>query len=76
MAAAITPEDIEQGFVRPLRSSVMHAPCGRPSAMKPEQAKEMARDPKSWTTCWCMVCGRRLPVEQFTWAADGEPVGS
>lgn len=76
MTAALTPEDQTAGMVRPLRTRVVHkAPCGRESAMKLEQAHDMARDPQSWTTCWCMVCGRRLPIADFTWS-DGEPVGS
>ena len=72
---ALTLEQLGDGFVRPLRTRVIHTFCERPSAVASGQAEDMAKDPKSWSTCWCGVCGRRLPIDQFTWA-DGEPVGS
>lgn len=72
----LSPQDIEAGFVRPLRTSVLHTFCGgMPSIMKPQQAFDMARDPQSWTTCWCVTCGRRLPADQFNWP-DGAKVGT
>jgi hypothetical protein len=83
MTNELTDQERAQGFVRPLRTRVLHttaAPgrpvCGRPSAMSIGQAEDMAKDPASWTSCWCAVCGRRLPVNQFTWQADGSPVGT
>jgi hypothetical protein len=73
---ALSLDDIEKGYVRPLRRQVVHRePCGRPTEMHLAQAEDMARDPHSWSTCYCGICGRRLPLEQFTWA-DGSPVGS
>lgn len=73
----LTASELTQGYVRPLRTRVIHAFCGRPSAMMSGQAEDLARDPKSplWDSCWCGICGRRLPMREFTWA-DGEPVGS
>jgi hypothetical protein len=71
----LTPEEAAAGFARPLRTRVLHT-CGAQSSMQLAQAEDMARDPKSWSTCWCMVCGRRLPIEQFTWAADGQTIGT
>lgn len=77
-ALALTPEEEAAGFVRPLRTRVIHntPSCGRPSAMASGQAEDMAKDPNLWSTCWCAVCGRRLPVNQFTWHPDGSAVGS
>jgi hypothetical protein len=76
---ALTDKEQAAGFVRPLRTRVIHntPACGRPSAMGVGQAEDLARDPKDpqWSTCWCGICGRRLPIDQFTWA-DGSPVGS
>lgn len=73
---ALTAEDIANGFTRPVRATVIHDDCGRPSDMTVPQRLDMARDPRSWKTCWCNVCGRRLPVNQFKWAIDGERVGT
>lgn len=71
----LTEQELAAGFVRPLRLRVLHIFCGRPSAVMAGQAEDLAKDPASWSTCWCGVCGRRLPIEQFTWV-DGSPVGS
>lgn len=77
MSAVLTEQEQAAGFVRPLRTSVVHRFCGRPSAMGDGQAEDLARNPRDsqWSTAWCGICGRRLPLEQFTWA-DGQPVGS
>lgn len=72
----LTAHDLEQGFARHLRNRVKHAACGTVSDLSTVHALDMARDPRAIETCYCMVCGRRLPVAQFSWLADGEPVGS
>jgi hypothetical protein len=74
--AAVATGAATPGFVRSLRTRVLHAPCGTTTPMKPQQADDMARNPASWSTCWCNVCGRRLDIKQFTWFPDGSPVGS
>ncbi len=76
---ALTAEEVAAGFVRPLRplrTQVLHAFCQSTSAMQPHQAQDMARDPASWSSCWCLLCGRRLPAKEFTWFPTGEAVGS
>lgn len=72
----LSARDIEEGFVRPVRTRVQHTLCKYVSELHTKDALDMARDPKSWSSCYCFSCGRRLPAEQFTWHLDGSPVGS
>lgn len=72
----LTPEEQAKGLVRPFRDRVRHTFCDTVSKVLPDIAEQMARDPSSWSSCYCMVCGRRLPAEQFTWLVDGSAVGS
>lgn len=72
----LTVQELEQGFARPLRNKVRHTFCGTVSELRVKDALDMACDPHSWATCYCLICGRRMPIEQFTWLLDGEPVGS
>jgi len=76
MVAELSAYDLEQGFKRPMRTRVRHTFCGFVSMMRLTDAVSMALDPASKTDCYCLLCGRRLPVNQFTWHGDGEPVGS
>ena len=72
----LTAHDIEQGFERHLRTRVRHTFCGTVSDVRMSDALDFAVKPFLLQDCWCCVCGRRLPVAQFVWMADGEPVGS
>jgi len=72
----LTVQDLEQGFVRPMRTRVRHLFCDSISAMRITDAVSLALDPSSKSECWCLLCGRRLPASQFTWFPDLEPVGS
>jgi hypothetical protein len=72
----LTATEIEQGFKRPLRNKVEHTFCKTVSTLRVKDALDMARDPTSWSSCYCCVCGRRLPADQFVWTLDREPVGS
>jgi hypothetical protein len=76
MSTELTPEEKAAGFIRPMRTRVKHKFCGTTSILRTVDALDMARDPTSWSTCWCMVCGRRLPADQFEWFPGGEAVGS
>jgi hypothetical protein len=72
----LTATEIEQGFKRPLRNKVEHTFCKTVSTLRVKDALDMARDPTSWSSCFCLNCGRRLPNSQFRWFIDGEQVGS
>lgn len=70
-----------KGFVRPLRRSYRHRPCGQVTTMAAAIAETYARDPGFYGATYCTTCHRHLPVAQFTWL-DGagrdttDPVGS
>jgi hypothetical protein len=76
MVAELSARDLEQGFARPMRMRVKHSFCGFVSPMRITDAVSMALDPASKSDAYCLLCGRRLPVAQFTWHPDGLPVGS
>jgi hypothetical protein len=76
MSTTLTPEEVANGFIRPMRTRVEHTFCKTASILRTADALDMARDPKSWSSCYCFVCGRRRPASEFTWFPDGEPVGS
>ena len=72
----LSASDIENGFARPMRTRVKHSFCGTVSDLRMSDALDFAVKPQLLQDCYCMVCGRRLPVAQFTWLADGLAVGS
>jgi hypothetical protein len=76
MSTALTQQERDQGFARPVRTRVRHTFCETVSILRTTDALDMARNPASWSSCYCFNCGRRLPNEQFTWFPGGEPVGS
>jgi hypothetical protein len=76
MVAELSAYDLEQGFKRPYRTRVKHAFCGFVSPMRITDAVSMALDPASKTDTYCLLCGRRLPSNQFTWFGSEDQVGS
>lgn len=76
MTAELSALELEQGFKRPMRTRVRHTFCKFVSPMRITDAVQMAADPASLKDAYCLLCGRRLPVAQFTWFADDSPVGS
>lgn len=75
MSTKLTPEEQMNGFIRPVRTRVKHS-CGNVSIVRTVEALDMARDPTSWSSCFCASCEKRLPASQFAWFPDGEAVGS
>lgn len=76
MSTELTQQERDQGFTRPVRTRVEHSLCKSVSILRTMDALDMARDPTSWSSCYCLNCGRRLPADQFRWWPGGEPVGS
>lgn len=69
-------EELAKGFVRPVRTSYLHATCGAVTTMGGKLADTYARDPKFYSGTYCAHCQMHRPVGEFTWTADGSPVGS
>lgn len=69
-------EERQKGFVRPYRDRYKHQTCGSVTTMGRALSETYARDPKFYGATFCCGCNAHYPVDQFTWTADGEQVGS
>jgi hypothetical protein len=65
-----------KGYVRPVRRSYVHLPCGTTTTMGPAIAETYARDPKFYSGTFCCQCSSHFPLDQFVWAGSEEQVGS
>jgi hypothetical protein len=65
-----------KGFVRPVRTSYVHAKCGTETRMGRALAETYAREPKFYGATMCVNCGAHFPVGEFTWSGTSELVGS
>ena len=72
----LSPEERAKGFVRPLRRSYVHKPCGTITTMAPSIAETYARDPNFYSGTFCVGCREHLPLDQFVWEGTEETVGS
>jgi hypothetical protein len=66
------------GFVRPVRNTYVHEPCGTATTMAAAIAETYARDPSFYGATFCVRCHGHYPVGpagEFVWD-DGEKVGS
>lgn len=72
----LSDEELAKGFVRPVRSSYKHLPCGCVTTMGQKLAETYARDPKFYGATYCVNCAMHRPVAEFVWVADGTTVGS
>lgn len=50
--------------------------CNTVTTMGRALSETYARDPKFYGATFCVHCNRHLPVAEFVWTADGQPVGS
>lgn len=67
-------EEREKGFVKPLRTSYRHRPCGEITTMGRAIAETYARDPHFYGATFCVHCDVHKPLAEFTWLPDGEPM--
>lgn len=71
-------EERAKGFVRPVRESYRHEPCGTVTTMGRKLAETYARDPKFYGATFCVGCRAHRPVGEageFVWL-DGSKVGT
>ena len=50
--------------------------CDTVTTMGRALSETYARDPSFYGATFCCACNRHLPVSEFVWTADGQPVGS
>lgn len=72
----LSDDERARGFVRPVRTSYLHATCGVVTTMGTAIAETYARDPHFYGATYCVQCARHLPVAEFTWVDDGTVVGT
>jgi hypothetical protein len=71
----LSPDEIDKGFVEPLRESYYHERCGTTTTMVYEIAATCARNPEFYGATWCSRCGDHYPVGvhgQFVWMERGK----
>lgn len=68
------------GFVRPLRRSYLHEPCGTVTTMGRALAETYAREPDFYGATYCAGCQQHRPVGvdgEFVWDdGSGKRVGT
>ena len=67
-------EERQKGFVKPLRTSYRHKPCGVTTTMGRALSETYARDPYFYGATFCVACNVHKPLSEFTWLPDGEPM--
>lgn len=72
----LSPEERAKGFVRPVRRSYLHKPCGGMTTMALSIAETYARDPGFYGGTFCVACRTHFPLDQFVWEGTEERVGS
>ena len=72
----LSEEERSKGFVRPLRDSYIHKPCGVVTKMSAAIAETYARSPKYYGATFCVGCGHHYPVSEFVWDKSNEVLGS
>jgi len=72
----LCPDERAKGFVRPVRTTYLHVPCGTTTTMGRALAETYARDPGFYSGTFCVLCARHFPLTEFVWAGTTEQVGS
>ena len=72
----LSEDERKKGFVRPVRRTYRHKPCGSVTTMGQALAETYARDPFFYSGTFCCACSKHFPLDQFVWDDDGTQVGS
>lgn len=65
-----------KGFVRPVRDTYTHRPCGTKTTMGRALAETYARNPAFYSGTFCCACRTHFPLTEFLWTGTDEQVGS
>lgn len=74
----LSQDELNKGFVRPVREKYIHNVCGSLTRMSLKIAETYARNPHFYGATFCVGCGCHFPVGndgEFVWE-DGSKVGS
>ena len=69
-------EELDKGFIRPVREKYVHDKCGGMTKMGIKIAETYARKPDQYSRTYCVHCEDYFPVEEFKWDGTTEVVGS
>ena len=75
----LADEERAKGFVRPVRRTYTHTPCGTDTTMAQTIAETYARDPFFYSGTYCCACRGHFPVGddgEFVWKGTGQKVGT
>ena len=72
----LSAEERAKGFVRPVRQTYLHRPCGTTTTMGLSIAETYATDPKFYQGTFCVNCRKHFPLDQFVWEGSNEQVGT
>lgn len=72
----LSEEERARGFVRPVRRSYVHTPCGAVTTMGLAIAETYARDPGFYDGTFCSHCRKHFPLDQFRWDGTDIQVGT
>jgi len=72
----LTAEERRKGFVRPVRQTYLHKPCGTTTFMALALAETYARDPGFYSGTFCVTCKAHFPLDQFVWEGTDEVLGT
>lgn len=72
----LSAEERGKGFVRPVRRSYTHTPCGAVTTMGNALAETYARDPSFYSGTFCCRCHNHFSLNEFVWEGTSEQVGS
>jgi hypothetical protein len=76
----LSKEELDKGFIRPVRLTYIHEACGGVTSMSQTIAETYARNPKFYGGTYCAHCQKHLPVGpdgEFVWDDfSGEKVGT
>ncbi len=66
----LSAEELEKGFIRPVRRSYWHTTCGAVTTMSIALAETYAADPKFYGATYCTTCQRHARVSEFRWEVN------
>lgn len=72
----LSDEERGKGFVRPVRHSYVHKPCGVLTTMGLALAETYARDPTFYSGTFCCGCRDHFPLDEFVWDGTSEVLGT
>lgn len=75
----LSQDELDKGFVRPVRLSYIHTTCGAETTMALKIAETYARNPGFYGSTYCVKCQMHRPVGEngeFVWTDTDQKVGT